>query len=131
MPNPQCWGLIERGQLRVREAGRSEFLEILASGPKSESPRRKVTVKGGSGSESGEWLLSGSWVQARAPGRSPRGLGPGTQVERQALGQCCAVLSAHRPLPPTPAAPSRMRTTSLCILAQCPALSRSSIVFAA
>lgn len=46
MPNPECWGLIKRGQLRVREAGRSEFLEILASGPQTQAQGRSLSLPG-------------------------------------------------------------------------------------
>lgn len=53
-PSLECWGLSKREQLRLREAGGSEFLEILASGSQtwargtSLSQRKQGTVKGGS-----------------------------------------------------------------------------------
>lgn len=44
-PSLECWGLSKREQLRLRESGRSEFLEILASGSQTQAQGRSLSQR--------------------------------------------------------------------------------------
>lgn len=45
-PSLESWSLSRREQLRLRESGRSEFLEILVSGSQTQAQRRSLSLEG-------------------------------------------------------------------------------------